>query len=193
VKEFAPRLSFGCSISSLPHLALNLLNYPAAQANVINDWQNMATYYAMIFPQGKGKVMTIPGMRDPIVKYKLANADYANLRDGLNKLAKILIASGAIELFPSVAGIQKWTRDPESIVTNFCHNQMFLMTIHLFSSCPMGENQHRCVVNSFGKVHGHENLYISDGSILPTAIGVNPQGSIMAFARRNTIHYLNGH
>ena len=60
-----------------------------------------------------------------------------------------------------------------------------LMSVHLFSSCPMGEDKEICVTNSYGKVHGEENLYVSDASILPSAIGVNPQGSLMAFAHRN--------
>jgi len=65
-----------------------------------------------------------------------------------------------------------------------------LMSVHLFSSCPMGENREKCATDSFGKVHGADNLYINDASLLCTAPGVNPQGSIMAFARRNALHFL---
>jgi choline dehydrogenase-like flavoprotein len=65
-----------------------------------------------------------------------------------------------------------------------------LMTIHLFSSCPMGENRNKCAADSFGRVHGLSNLRISDASLLCTAPGVNPQGSIMAVARRNALHFL---
>jgi choline dehydrogenase-like flavoprotein len=65
-----------------------------------------------------------------------------------------------------------------------------LMTIHLFSSCPMGENKSLCAANSFGKVHDMENLYIADASLLCTAPGVNPQGTIMAIARRNALAFL---
>jgi choline dehydrogenase-like flavoprotein len=42
-------------------------------------------------------------------------------------------------------------------------------------------------------VHGQEGLYIADASLLCTAPGVNPQGSIMAFARRNALHFLDRH
>ena len=66
-----------------------------------------------------------------------------------------------------------------------------LMTIHLFSSCPMGENREICAANSFGKVFDVDNLYINDGSIIPSAPGVNPQGTIMAIARRNIHNFLN--
>ncbi|MFM6456206.1 MAG: GMC family oxidoreductase, partial [Planktothrix sp.] len=69
--------------------------------------------------------------------------------------------------------------------------QTNLMTVHVFSSCPMGENLKKCAVNSFGKVHGFNNLYIADASLLCTAPGVNPQGSIMAIARRNVLKFLD--
>jgi hypothetical protein len=191
VKEFSPRLSFGCSISSIPHLALSLLDYPDDMSILSDGWQNMSIYYAMISPTGNGKIMTIPGIRSPIVTYRLTDTDYFNLRDGLIKLSQLLMAAGATELFPSAAGVPKWTRQSSNISWDFKNNALSLMTIHLFSSCPMGENKNRCVVNSYGKMHGHENLYIADGSILPTALGVNPQGSIMAFSRRNVLYYLN--
>ena len=66
-----------------------------------------------------------------------------------------------------------------------------LMTIHLFSSCPMGERRDRCVTDSCGRVHGQSNLHIADASLLCTAPGVNPQGSIMAICRRNAERFLH--
>ncbi|OQB91089.1 MAG: Cholesterol oxidase precursor [Verrucomicrobia bacterium ADurb.Bin118] len=66
------------------------------------------------------------------------------------------------------------------------------MTIHLFSSCPMGEDRKRCATDSFGRLHGFTNLRINDASLLCTAPGVNPQGTIMALARRNVLQFL-GH
>ena len=65
-----------------------------------------------------------------------------------------------------------------------------LMTIHLFCSCPMGEDKAKCATDSFGRVHGLKNLFVNDASLLCTAPGVNPQGSIMAIARRNALRFL---
>ena len=50
---------------------------------------------------------------------------------------------------------------------------------------PIGENRKYCVANSYGRVFGQEGLFIADSSMLPTAPGVNPQGTIMALAMRN--------
>jgi hypothetical protein len=64
VKEFAPRISFGCSISSPPHLALALLHYPEARRQLDQDWRRMAVYYAMI-RGGQGTVRTLPRLGGP--------------------------------------------------------------------------------------------------------------------------------
>ena len=65
------------------------------------------------------------------------------------------------------------------------------MTIHLLSSCPMGENKSLTAVNSFGKLHKLKNLFIADGSIIPESTGTNPQATIMAIVLRNIRYFLD--
>ena len=64
------------------------------------------------------------------------------------------------------------------------------MTVHLTGTAPMGERAGRCPVDSFGNVRGVANLAVNDGSLLPSAPGVNPQGTIMAVAHRNVARML---
>jgi choline dehydrogenase-like flavoprotein len=193
VKEFSPRLSFGCSISSPPYLALGLLDHPDAARAVTKTWTRQANYYAMITGEGSGTVRPLPGFRDPLVRYRLSSADMRDLADGLRKLAEMMFASGAEKVYPGVTGIpalhnvDELKKLPEAVPPG----QASLITIHLFSSCPMGEDRSKCAVDSFGRVHGVKNLHIADASLLCTAPGVNPQGSVMAFARRNALHFLN--
>lgn len=191
VKEFSPRLSFGCSISSAPFLAMGLIDHPAQMHEAAN-WRRMAIYYAMITPEGRGTVRTLPGFRDPLVRYKLTDADLRNLADGVRKLGEALLAADATVLFPAFGGAPVIrTQDELQRLPNVLPAaRSNLMTIHLFSSCPMGENRKACAADSFGRVFGQPNLYIADGSLLCTAPGVNPQGSIMAFARRNVLKFL---
>ena len=60
------------------------------------------------------------------------------------------------------------------------------MTIHLFASCPMGK-----VVDPFGNLLDVDGLTVSDASIFCGAPGVNPQGTVMALAKRNVKAYLS--
>ena len=39
---------------------------------------------------------------------------------------------------------------------------------------------------------GYDGLYVSDGSIVPTALGVNPSKTIAAPAERDVEHLLEG-
>ena len=45
-------------------------------------------------------------------------------------------------------------------------------------------SEHNSVVDGDGRVWNVPGLYIADGSILPTSLGVNPQLSIMSVATR---------
>jgi choline dehydrogenase-like flavoprotein len=191
VKEFAPRLSFGCSISGLPYLSLAMLDHPAEARAVDEGWPRMAIYYVMI-TGGSGSVRRLPAWRDPLVRFAFGEEDMRDLADGTRKLCELLFAAGAEALYPTVAGAEPITSldDLDRIADRLPHGRTSLMTIHLFSTCPMGEDATRCVADSFGRVHGHDGLYIADASLLCTAPGVNPQGSVMAFARRNALHFL---
>ena len=193
VKEHSPRYSFGCAISSPPFLGVALAEFSEQLERLESDWEHMAIYYCMITPSSSGTVRTLPYFLDPVVRYQLSESDLALLARGLHDLCRCLFAAGARELFPSVSGLGPFRSvdDLSNIPPCLPRRGSKIMTIHAFCSCPMGENQAVCATNSFGKVHGHENLFINDGSLLCAAPGVNPQGTIMAFARRNAQHFLD--
>ena len=192
VKEFAPRFSFGCSISTPPHLYLAMQDVSNGSEIVRNHWQTMAIYYSMT-TEGRGKVTRIPLARDPMVRYRLGSQGIEDSVEGLLRLGRCLFESGALEIYPVVYGSQaiRSMAELHRFASEINANRLNLMTIHLFSSCPMGGQKNICVADSFGRVHGVDDLYINDASLLCTAPGVNPQGSVMMVARRNCEHFLS--
>ena len=191
VKEFSPEISLGCSISSPAYINLALLDHPAWLSEA-RRWEHHAVYYAMISPSATGRIRNLPGFRDPLVTLSLLPSDRVRLATGLRHLCEALFASGASAIYPGLADCPRLRSadDLFRLPGSWTSKGSNLMTIHLFSSCPMGENRKRCAVNSFGKVFNQPNLFLSDASTLCTAPGVNPQGSVMAFARRNALKFL---
>jgi choline dehydrogenase-like flavoprotein len=57
-------------------------------------------------------------------------------------------------------------------------------TAHACGTLVAGSDPSRSVVNANGRVHGMENLYVVDGSVLPRSSRVNPALTIYAWALR---------
>jgi choline dehydrogenase-like flavoprotein len=118
-----------------------------------------------------------------------------NLSRGLARLATLLLAAGAEEVFPTIQGAPSIRTEDQAIRwldELLPRKRLGLTTVHAFSSVPAGERTDRCAADSFGRLHDRPNLYVNDASMLPDSPGVNPQASIMALARRNTRHFLEG-
>ena len=133
----------------------------------------------------------VPRFDDPDVRYSLSDADLAELAVGLRRLCECMLAAGAVRLYPSIRGVAPLANaaDLERLPAAVPRERTSLMTVHAFSSCPMGESP-RCAVDSHGRMHGVPGLHVADASLLCGPPGVNPQGSVMAFARRNALAFL---
>jgi choline dehydrogenase-like flavoprotein len=193
VKEFGPELSLGGGFFTPGQLAMTLSeNWPQNRVHM-QEVRNMAQYYVAVRGTGRGWVRpSFFGTDATIAHYELTDEDVRLLSVGLARLSQLLLAAGAIEVYPSVWGIPsirseadavRWLDEP------LPRSRLSLVTVHAFSSCPTGERKDRCAANSHGKVTGFDNLFVNDASILPDSPGVNPQGTIMALARRNALAF----
>ncbi|HEX5726885.1 MAG TPA: GMC oxidoreductase [Longimicrobiaceae bacterium] len=67
----------------------------------------------------------------------------------------------------------------------------WIITPHPLGGSPMGETVQDGVVDQYGRVFNYEGLYVSDGSIIPKAIGINPSRTIAAVSERIAYYILN--
>jgi choline dehydrogenase-like flavoprotein len=194
VVEFKPHLTLGCSHAALPHLVMWLGGEVEDREAKLEDWRKLALFYVLVTGKGVGKVRNIPGFDESFTSYPCGDEDLASLGHGLHQLGTLLFEAGAVELFNPLPGRPSITRpeELETLRTGLPHGQLTVSAIHLFGTCPMGEDRDHCVVDSWGKLHGAENIWVNDASILPDCTGVNPQLTLMAIARRNVAHLLGG-
>jgi choline dehydrogenase-like flavoprotein len=192
VKHFDPRFSMGCSVSSRPALALAMVDHPEHLRDAIRDWQYMALYYAQT-TGGRGTIRTLPGFRDPLVRLRFREEELRDLAESVRRLCECLFAAGAIELYPSIVHcpVLKSEADLEQLPAIMPSSRANLSTLHVFSSCRMGQDRSRCAADSFGRVYNADSLYIADASLLCGPTVVNPQGSVMAVAHRNVLEFLS--
>jgi choline dehydrogenase-like flavoprotein len=187
IDEFMPDQRIGGSIFTPAIFGLSLAEDWDRRSQLMPQWRNCATYYAMIRPIGIGSVVPLPGCLEPLVRYALAPEDWIALGQALTRLGQAMFAAGARLVIPSISGHPGWSAIEG--VSQYWSSPLprastHLMTIHLFGSCPPGEDPLTCVTDSYGRVRAVENLFVADGSSIPEAPGVNPQATIMAIAFR---------
>ncbi len=145
VSEFAPDLSFGGSASSPGLVALALSDHWSLFGEAVEAWRQIAVYYAAITSEGRGRVVAVPGWRDPVVTYHLTRRDRELLGSGLARLALVLLEAGATAVYPSYRGapIVRSRRDLAALQGTFRPQRASLMTVHLCSTVPMGGDARR--------------------------------------------------
>jgi choline dehydrogenase-like flavoprotein len=79
---------------------------------------------------------------------------------------------------------------PKLDAAAFGPNLLNVFTAHQMGGCAMGGDPARSVVRSDLRHHQIENLFVIDGSVFPTSVGVNPQLSIYGLASWAAPHVL---
>jgi len=107
------------------------------------------------------------------------------MREALKTMARVHLAAGAREVVTfhepplRLRSERDLARmDEASVAPNRCA----LFTAHQMGGAPMGEDPGLAVVDSRLKHHQLDNLYVMDGSVFPTSLGVNPQISILGLS-----------
>ena len=138
----------------------------------------------MVTDEGRGTIHRLLGR--PVLRYDLHADDAARFQRGFLRLAEIFFAAGASEVMVPVDGVPV-LRDGEVEPLRAARvrpRDLKLMAFHPLGTARAGADPARSVVDGDLRVHGLENLYVADGSAVPSSPGVNPQLTIMALATR---------
>ena len=124
------------------------------------------------------------------VRYRPSRYDQRHIRHGMIAAAQVLAAAGAAEVFATQHRYVPWRPSSESLDTwttrldrvGFGSNRTLYVSFHQMGTCRMGRDPRTSVTDGEGQVHTLRDLYVADGSLFPTASGVNPMLTIAGLA-----------
>ena len=146
---------------------------------------HLAMFGGIIHDEGGGRIHRALG-REPIVTYRMSERDRARIPRLVRHMGESFFAAGAKEVFMPVLGERGMGADAfrKYPIESVPARRIECASQHPLGSAQMGSSDKRSVVDGDGRVWGTDQLYVVDGSIVPTSLGVNPQVSIMAIATR---------
>ena len=144
-----------------------------------------AMFGFMVEDSSRGRVRVIGGR--PVITYFLNDTDVARIKRGFEILIRVFLAAGAERIHPQVHGFE--VIRGEADLARFQRARLRardfeLTAYHPLGTARMGKDPSRSVIGLDHESHEVRNLYIVDGAAVPSALGVNPQMTIMAMATR---------
>src|ERR671932_2466964 len=120
------------------------------------------------------------------IRYDLNRDDTATFKRGIERLCELYWAAGAKVVYPPIEGIGELRDGDVGRVRehDLRPSQLTLLAFHPLGTARADARPEHGVVDADQRVRGSENLYVADGSVVPSSLGVNPQITIMALATR---------
>ncbi|HVU01590.1 MAG TPA: GMC family oxidoreductase [Polyangiaceae bacterium] len=145
---------------------------------------HLAVFGGMVHDDGGGRVTSLFGHR--VLTYRLSPEDSDATSKILRRLAETFFAAGAREVFLPILGLGPVDADAlrRLDLDRVPRRRLECSSQHPLGSARMGVSPEHAVVDPAGKCYELDGLYVADGSVVPTSLGVNPQETIMAMATR---------
>jgi len=123
------------------------------------------------------------------ISYTLGSKDLKYLKQALATAARVQFAAGAKRVMTLHATATE-IAEPSQIEAKLAGadwgtNELALFSAHPLGTCRMGANSKTSVVDTHCQTHDIKGLFVIDGSVMPTSLGVNPQLTILAIAEKS--------
>jgi hypothetical protein len=166
-------------------MALAIPSMGIDHAKMMQNYNHFTMAGIMTRDEATGTV-TLSYNGNPKVVYNVGPRTVDDMARGMGILARMWFSVGATSILTShrdlpelrsradIPALKDAVREnPDGLMLGSAHPQ---------GGNKMGNDPENCVVDSDCKVYGFDNLYVCDASVFPTALGVNPQQTVMALA-----------
>jgi choline dehydrogenase-like flavoprotein len=131
------------------------------QKEVMKSYPHFAGIFINIHDGNDGRIFRDPQTKQEKILKPVTSEDKARFNQARALCRQGMFAAGAQEVFDTL-----------------------YLSHHVQGTCRMGEDKSKSVVNSNCESHDVSGLFVSDGSLIPTVIDVNPSQTIMALSKR---------
>lgn len=111
------------------------------------------------------------------------------------RLSQQLLGRGTLRYRPHESTVKAWQAADDLLkalieepgfgkVDPWTNDLVGAYTVHPLGSCRIGEDPHTSALDHTHELRGHEGIFVTDGSAVPTALTVNPSNTIAALAER---------
>ena len=153
---------------------------------VMEAYRNVATFGLMVKDTSRGSVRAGPN-GSPLIFYDMNMEDTRRMQRGVAILCEVFLAAGAKRVLPFIAGLDE-VRSLADVAKlrakTFAPSDVEVSAFHPLGTCRVGADPRTSVLGPDHEVHSVERLFVTDGSAVPSSLGVNPQMTIMAMALR---------
>ncbi len=150
----------------------------------LRQFKHLAACGLLLRDSRPGRVR--PGRGGARINYRITQRDVDRFKIGLYTIIDMFHEAGSRAIRPMVAGSRFFAhkRDARDWVRRHNSPKNFsLYSSHPMGTCRIGTDPGRAVVRpEDGRTHDLEGLHVVDSSLFPTAMGANPQITIMAQA-----------
>ena len=169
--------------------ALALPGFGKAHRETMAQYPHLGASIALVKERDSEGRVTVNDNGRPSVYYDLGDSDRQYLKQALRVAAEIHFAAGARQVMTLHAlrtEMRNSTQISEALENaDWSTNEFSLYSAHPLGSCRIGEDPAASVVDSHCQTHDVKGLFVIDGSVMPTSLGVNPQLTILAIAEKS--------
>ncbi|MBL8914427.1 MAG: GMC family oxidoreductase [Archangium sp.] len=123
----------------------------------------------------------------PRITYWLNDTDLKKLQRACTIISRVMFAAGATEVQLPLKGHERIRthHDIQKLEhASIAARHLDISAYHPLGTARMGVDPLKSVVDSTHETHDVHNLFVVDGSAVPSSLGVNPQLTIMAMSLR---------
>ncbi len=186
--------TIGSSNYSPSYLSIFTSNYIKEGEDFLKEWQKVALYISLLKIKGVGKIQRIPLLDFPLITFKYHKDDLYLIKKSLKKMFQLFFSLNVKKIltplkdFPIIKSYDEFLQIENN---DRLFSNIDISSVHGMSSCRMSgdPDKLRTPLDSSGKLHGFTNIYVADGSILPSSPGVNPQQTIASICMQNAYKF----